>query len=178
MIIRAKDFKFFFMLLADSAVLLNSLIGAYSLRYGIPFGGEHVRQMWALAPVIVPAEVALFGLFGLYRGSWRYTGAFDLWRLAKACSFSMLLAFSYAFLFRLDLSRSLLIMDGILALLMAITLRVCIRNFCEVRLSPEGLEAYEPSDVKILTCPLCGCELHGAHLPPPGTALSCIHSIH
>ncbi|MCL5406617.1 MAG: hypothetical protein M1398_07860 [Deltaproteobacteria bacterium] len=58
---RFKDFKFYMMLPADSTLFVTALISAYMLLFELPVTGEHVRQMMALAPVIVPTEVAVFG---------------------------------------------------------------------------------------------------------------------
>ena len=105
--------------------------------------------MMELALFIVPVEAVVFGLFGLYRGLWRYTSVLDFWRLAQACLFSTLLAFSYVFLFELKgLSRAVLILDGILGFLLAGGLRMAIRSFYVARMNPRGLKAYGFPDVR------------------------------
>lgn len=176
--IRAKNFKLSMMILADATLLAASLIGACFLRFNRSGVGRHMDEMLSLATVVVPAGVAVFALFGLYRGLWRDTGASDLWRIAQACLIAMLFAFTYAFLLRLHLSRSVLLIDGILTFLLESTLRVGIRTFYEARTNPEGLKAYKFADRKIRACPLCGCVSQRVHLPPSERTLGCIYSVH
>lgn len=175
---RTKNVKLFVMVLADSTLLGAALIGACLLRFDLALAGEHVRHMLVLAPVIVPAQVALFALFGLYRHLWRRTGRLDLWRLALACLISMLFALACATLLRWNLSWSLLIIDAILGFLMASTLRVGIRTLCEARTPPEDLKTDRPGERNIPTCPLCGRESNRVDRPPPELTVSCIYSIH
>jgi FlaA1/EpsC-like NDP-sugar epimerase len=135
---RLKNFKFYIELLADAIVFVTALIGAYLLLFQHPIAREYVRQMMALAPVIVLAKVAVFSKFGLYRGLSR--NAFDLWHLAKDCLISMLLASAYAFFFMSNLSRSVLILDGILTFMLISTLRVGNHSFYMARTNPEGFK--------------------------------------
>lgn len=155
---RIKNRTLYLRVLADSTLLVAAWIGACRLRLASPVAGGHVPRIIALAPVIVPVQVGIWGLFGVYRGLWRRTGGFELWRLALACFVAMLLACAGAFLFGLDLPGALLILDAILGFLLATTLRVGIRTVCEARTSPEGHGACRLWEKKIRTCPLCGRE--------------------
>lgn len=69
MIRRIKYLKFYIMFLS-MPWFVSPLIGACLLRFQLAVAREHVRQMMAL-PIIVAAEVALFGKIGVYRGSAR-----------------------------------------------------------------------------------------------------------
>lgn len=137
------------MLAADTTIFAAALVGAYLLRFEFKITAQHVSEMMVLAPVIIPVEAIIFFLFGLYRGMWRYTSVVDFWHLAQACLFSMLLAFTYVFLFRVNgLSRAILILDVMLTFLLAGALRMGIRSFYIVRTNPRGLKAYGLPDLR------------------------------
>lgn len=137
------------MLLADSAIFVMAYICAYFLRFEFRITHEHVAQIVMIAPVIIPAQMAVFYIFGLYRGMWRYTSVVDFWHLGQACLISMLLAFAYVFLFRFEnFSRSILILDTILTFLMDGALRLGIRSFYVVGINPKGFKAYGLPDVR------------------------------
>ncbi len=137
------------MLFADLAIFVVALSCAYLLRFEHGMGGRQVHQMLALAPFIVPMEAVVFGMFGLYKGMWRYTSLVDFWRLAEACIFSLMGAFTYVFLLSLhELSRSILILNGILIFLLAGGLRMGIRSFYVARGNLRGLKAYGLPDVR------------------------------
>lgn len=171
---RSKYLKLFLMVLADSTLLVAALLGACLLRFEPPVCSEQVRQMIALAPLIVPAEVVLFARFGLYRGLGRRTGGLELWRLALACFLSMLFALACATFFGLHLSWSVLIIEALLGFVMAGTLRVGIRTLCEARTIPGACALW---DGKIRTCPLCGREAKRVDRAPPELAASWVYPI-
>ena len=149
MLSQFKNPRFYVMLLADSAIFVTALVGAYFLRFEPHITGKEWLQMLKLGPFIVPAEVAVFGMLGLHRGMWRFTSLVDFWRLAEACLFSTLLALAYVFLCRFDnFSRAVLILDGMLTFLLAGALRMAIRSFYVVRMNPRGFKAYGLPDIR------------------------------
>ena len=144
-----KNPRFYMMLLADSAIFATALVGAYSLRFEFQITAQHLRHMLALAPVMIPAGAVVFGMFGLYRGMWRYTSIVDFWRLAQACLLSVVLVLAYVSLFRFQgFSRAVLILYGLLTFLLAGGLRMVIRSFYVARMNPRGLKAYGLPDVR------------------------------
>ncbi|MDR3569657.1 MAG: nucleoside-diphosphate sugar epimerase/dehydratase [Syntrophobacteraceae bacterium] len=144
-----KNPRFYYMLMADSAFFLAALAGAYYLRFEFHVTGDHLRHMLELASVMVPAQAVVFGMYGLYRGMWRYTSIVDFWRLAQACLISMLLAFAYVALFGFQgFSRSVLILYGLLTFLFTGALRMAIRSFYIMRVNPRGFKAYGLPDVR------------------------------
>ena len=137
------------MLFADSLMFATALVGAYFLRFEPHITRQQVHEMMQLAPFVVPVEVIVFWVFGLYRGMWRYTSVVDFWRLAQACLISLLLFFAYVFLYQLQgLSREVLILDGILTFLLAGALRMGIRSYYIARTNPRGFKAYGLPDVR------------------------------
>ena len=137
------------MLIADSAIFVAALVCAYLLRFQFSITGDSLHQMLALGPVVVPAEVVVFGMFGLYRGMWRFTSVVHFSRLAQACLTSTILAFAYLFLFRFPgMSRSIFILNGMLTFLLAGALRMGIRSFYVARANPGGFKAYGFPDVR------------------------------
>jgi FlaA1/EpsC-like NDP-sugar epimerase len=137
-----KNHRFYIMFLADSMIFVVALIGAFCLRMEFGLTSHDMHLVMQLAPVLIPVEAVVFFMFGLYRGMWRYTSMVDFWRLAQACFFTMLLGFSYVFLFRLEgIPRSIFILNGMLAFLLSGGLRMGIRTFYVVRTNPRGLKA-------------------------------------
>ncbi|MGC8495191.1 MAG: polysaccharide biosynthesis protein [Syntrophobacteraceae bacterium] len=149
MVAQFKNPRFYIMLLADSAIFAAALICSYLLRFEFRITAQHVGQMQRLAPVLMLVEVVVFFAFGLYRGMWRYTSVVDFWHLAQACFISMLLAFTYVFIFRIEgLSRAIIMLDTLLTFLLAGTLRMGIRSFYMARSNPRGLKAYGLPDLR------------------------------
>lgn len=103
---------------SDLVVVVLAYYGAFLLR----FEGELVRPFYALfvetVPVVIALQLAAFLLLGLYDGLWRYTSMSDLSRQMRAV-FGGWTASTLAvvFLFRMEnISRSVLILDGVLLL--------------------------------------------------------------
>lgn len=60
-------------------------LGAYWLRFNLEMPPPHfVDAALSALPLIVPIQMAMFWLFGLYRGVWRFASLPDLMRIAKA----------------------------------------------------------------------------------------------
>ncbi|MGA2937897.1 MAG: nucleoside-diphosphate sugar epimerase/dehydratase [Syntrophobacteraceae bacterium] len=92
---------------------------------------------------IVPADLVLFYIFGLYRGMWRYTSVVDFWRLAEACLISMLLNYTYVFLLRFEgFPRTILILNAVLMFLMAGGARIFARSLYVARMKHKGFTAF------------------------------------
>lgn len=83
-----RNRNFYFMLLIDALLVAVSYVTAYWLR----FDGEIPTEQWInierTLPFILPAKIAFFLSFNLYRGMWRYTSLIDLINVFKASSVS------------------------------------------------------------------------------------------
>ncbi|MCG8427126.1 MAG: polysaccharide biosynthesis protein [Chromatiales bacterium] len=90
---------------------------AYWLHYNlgaIPAGMHAV--IWRDLIVVVPIQAAVFWVFGLYRGVWRFASLPDLARISKAVVVGLLLSLTATFLvFQLqNVPRSIPVLYGIL----------------------------------------------------------------
>jgi len=131
------------MMLCDSVIFAMACAGAYSLRFEFRITHEYMRQMAMVVSFIVPADLVLFYIFGLYRGMWRYTSVVDFWRLAEACLISMLLNYTYVFLLRFEgFPRTILILNAVLMFLMAGGARIFARSLYVARMKHKGFTAF------------------------------------
>ena len=138
-----KNPKFYLMLLSDAVIFTMACAGAYCLRFEFRIAHEYMFQMGMLLPFIIPVELAVFYIFGLYQRMWRYTSLDDFWRLAEACLVSMLLAYTYVFLLRFErFPRTILILNAVLMFLMAGGVRMFARSFQVARTNHKGFGAF------------------------------------
>lgn len=98
--IHLKNPNSYLMLLADVAMVSLALVGAYALRFDffsdpVFLEGRYDTQLIRALAVVVPYKMVIFGLFGLYRGMWRYTNLRDMRKLAVAVMLSSMLMVSY-----------------------------------------------------------------------------------
>jgi UDP-GlcNAc:undecaprenyl-phosphate GlcNAc-1-phosphate transferase len=127
-----------FEVLLDVVLIILAYYIAFVLRFG-PMAGESVgRKFLATLPVLVFVKMATFLLMGVYRGLWRYTSLDDLIVFGKAVLVSSILsvlAVLIAFTFQ-DVSRSVLILDGIILLMLVAGSRMAFRVFRRVLPAP------------------------------------------
>ncbi|ADH86487.1 polysaccharide biosynthesis protein [Desulfurivibrio alkaliphilus] len=122
-----------FWLILGADILL--LVAAHLLAYGIRFDFEPGAREWAnikaVLPWLVPLKITVFAFFGLYRGMWRYTGVTDLLNILRANFVTGLVIMGGILLAtRFEgFSRSVFVLDTILAFLMIAGLRFSIRLF-------------------------------------------------
>lgn len=124
----------FFRMAAEAGLFTVALLTAYLLRFDFSFSGPHIRQMLGLLPLAVALKLGFFFFSGLYRGMWRYTGLFDLWRIARAIFLAeSVLALSVALSTHFQgYPRSIFILDPMLAFLLACTARALTRTLHEL----------------------------------------------
>lgn len=129
--VSARSLRFALMLALDTALFVLAWFSAYWLRLDFRLSATYIDQIMMVLPFLVGGKLIVFSFSGLYRGMWRYTSLADLWRLARACTFSMLLA---AFFIHFGsplkgVPRSVVLLDAALTFLMAGGLRVGIRTW-------------------------------------------------
>ncbi len=96
-------------------------LGAYWLRFNLEMPPEEFVVAAVIAlPLVVPVQAAVFWLFGLYRGVWRFASLPDLMRILKAVVFGSVLCLVLMFvLFRLqDVPRTVPLLFVLLQLLL------------------------------------------------------------
>lgn len=139
-----KNPRFYLLILSDTLLFTLALVMAYLLRFEFLLHEPYKTQIATLLPWLIPTKLAVFFLFGLYRGMWRYTGMNDFWRLAQACFASSLLMVlvvitAYSFI---GFPRSIFLLDCLLAFVLAGSLRVMIRSFYSARNGSHGARAF------------------------------------
>ena len=71
--------------LHDLVMVVLAWLGAYWLRFNLDIPPEFNQAMWSALLVVVPVQGAVFYVFGLYRGLWRFASVSDLKRILIAC---------------------------------------------------------------------------------------------
>lgn len=129
-----RNKNFYFVLTADCALFILSLISAYALRFSLFIPYREWHQILALLGLLLPIKIGVFLAMGIYRGMWRYTSLLDGVRLAKAsfAATGSVLAVLLLFFNRFaGYPRSVFIVDCFLTLLFCGGLRVGIRVICQ-----------------------------------------------
>ncbi|WP_035104724.1 polysaccharide biosynthesis protein [Desulfohalovibrio reitneri] len=125
--------NFYAMLLADAVLFSAALSLAYLIRFEFSLSPYYADQLYTFLPFVTGAKLAVYFAFGLYRGMWRYTSFYELWRLVKAAVLAtVLLATAALFILGFEgYSRSVLLLDSMLAIVFTGGLRIAIRRAFE-----------------------------------------------
>jgi FlaA1/EpsC-like NDP-sugar epimerase len=74
-------------------------MGAYWLRFNLDVPpADYLHGALTALPLIVPVQAGVFGLFGLYRGVWRFASMPDLVRILKAVLLGTVLSLGLLFI--------------------------------------------------------------------------------
>lgn len=119
------------------AIDLGLVCASYVLAYIIRFEGDIPPEQMALLlqtlPWIVLLKITVFAWIGLYRGMWRYTSIADLVNIITAtviCAGAIALALVLVRRFE-GFSRSVLILDALITLMLIGGLRLLIRVYIQ-----------------------------------------------
>jgi UDP-GlcNAc:undecaprenyl-phosphate GlcNAc-1-phosphate transferase len=118
-----------FEVLCDMIVIVLAYYAAFLLR----FDGELVRPYYGLfinsLPLVIVLQLGAFLILGLYDGLWRYTSMSDLSTQLRAVAGGWVVStLAIVFVFRLEnVSRSVLIMEGLLLLVGVCGTRISFR---------------------------------------------------
>ena len=143
--------KLYLMLATDAAFFVAALGLAYGARLDFQLLPLHWEQMGLILPWFVPLKIALFVVFGLYRGMWRYTGLRDLARLGQATlagTFMLFAVLVSRYRFE-NFSRSVVLLDGLFTLLFAGGVRMGIRLFFARQPRAPSAASPEPGVVRV-----------------------------
>lgn len=122
---------FFHDLIVTSAAWLL----AYALRFNFEVPTDYGLQAWQALIWVVPMFAALFYLFGLYRGIWRFASLLDLQNLLAAVAVGALATASFVVLFGIPLvPRSVLLLHPIVLAMLMGGSRFAYRSWKEHRL--------------------------------------------
>jgi len=121
--------RFYLVLAADLVIFVMAFVGAYLLRFDFALEPFYRTQILRLLPLLLPGKAAIFFLFGLYRGMWRYTSRRDLGRLGQAAMVATLYYIMATFFIKgfQGVPRSVFLIDGLLTLILSSGLRLGIR---------------------------------------------------
>ena len=88
--------RLFFLGFADILLISAGYWAAFALKYGL-FWPPELKAWYADAfPLVLMIQLAIFAVFGLYRGVWRAMGIGDLIRIGSAIGAALALSFSVA----------------------------------------------------------------------------------
>jgi FlaA1/EpsC-like NDP-sugar epimerase len=128
-----RNKNFWTLLGIDVALVCASYVLAYLIRFEGDIPPEQMELLAQTLPWIVPLKIALFWWVGLYRGMWRYTSIADLINIIKAAviaagAISLILLFVRYYE---GFSRSVLILDALLTLMLVGGIRLLIRVYIQ-----------------------------------------------
>ncbi len=119
---------------------------AFYIRFNLEIPSEHAAVMMQTVLLVVPVQSAVFWVFGLYHGIWRYASMHDLQRILGAVTVSCLAVPTLVLLLRLaeSVPRSVFLLDPLLLLLIMGGSRAAYRLWKEHRLYGKTQFAGEP----------------------------------
>lgn len=123
--------KFYFIFLFDAVLVIASLYLAYAIRFEFQIPAWYLEVVYSNLPLILTVKMAVFILFNVYRGMWRYTSLVDIINVVKAVSIASLIVLGVIMLkHRFEgFPRSVFIIDYILSLMFIAGLRIGIRLY-------------------------------------------------
>ncbi len=144
MLAQFKNPRLYFMLLTDSVIFIMAYVSAYLLRFEFALDPYYIGQIKRVLPYLIPTKLAVFFVFGLYRGMWRYSSIKDFWRLGQASFLSMLLTIAIVlYVYTLTgFPRSVFLIDGILTFVMTGGLRMGIRSYYAAKMTSGGVRVF------------------------------------
>ncbi len=130
MFVQFKNPKLYLMLLTDAVLFAAAIVLGYLIRFDFNIPPMYREQILQLTATALPLKLALFFLFGLYRGMWRYTGLSDLWQVIQASLISSLVLVGIMFTWnRLEgFPRTVFVLDALLTMVFSGGLRMVIRS--------------------------------------------------
>jgi FlaA1/EpsC-like NDP-sugar epimerase len=133
-------------LIHDALAAAAAWVLAYLLRLNFELPEPHDRGLALTLPWVVPLQLAVFSLFGLYRGMWRYASLPDLKRIVLASAAAVLVTTIALYMLRLPMAvpRSVLVLDPILLVMIMGGSRLGYRMWREHRLYGPAQIAGEP----------------------------------
>jgi UDP-GlcNAc:undecaprenyl-phosphate/decaprenyl-phosphate GlcNAc-1-phosphate transferase len=121
----------------DLVVFAVAYVGAYLLRYDAAVPPDQAALLYATIGLAVACKSVMFGVFGVYRGVWHRISLADVHRLLRASLLGTLVTVAVVvFAFRdAEFSRSVFVLDGLLATMLALGVRVSFRSLDQVQRS-------------------------------------------
>jgi len=117
----------------DAGLVCASYVLSYLIRFEGSIPPEQLALFKQTLPWLVPLKITVFFWLGLYRGMWRYTSIADLINIIKATVISTgTLAMALLIVHRFEgFSRSVLILDALITLILVGGVRMIIRVYIQ-----------------------------------------------
>ena len=128
--------------LHDMTAAAVAWVLAFMLRFNFEIPAGYTDLMLETLLWVVPIQAALFWLFGLYRGIWRYASLPDLKRIMVTVTISVLVLSALFLMLQTIVPRSVLIIDPLLLVMGMGGSRFAYRVWKERRL--DTMNAREP----------------------------------
>lgn len=121
--------KRIFEIALDITIFIVSSYSALLLRFEASVPSFFLEQFIKTLPVLIIIKLAVFYIFGVYRGVWKYYGITDFVRLTQGISIGTIIYITFiALVYRLEgFSRSALIIDFLLCLILLNSARISFR---------------------------------------------------
>mgnify|MGYP002639360841 CR=1 FL=1 len=135
-------------LLADGVIVLLSLLGALLLRFDFVIPAHFIGEYYYLIPITLFTKFALYAMFQLYKGMFRYTSLWDIANIVKAnaiASVIIILGFGFFHGFA-GFPRSLFLIDFVLATLSISLARVGVRVYYSHIIHDSKQDRYKPGE--------------------------------
>ncbi len=125
--------NFWILLFIDIISLSASFCASYWIRMDLDYLVNHINSILVGLPIVLLIKMLLLFKFDLYSGMWRYTGIKDLINLLKATvlAFGITLFIAYLPINGFFLSRSAIIIDFVLGIMVLGASRVSARIYYE-----------------------------------------------
>lgn len=119
----------------DLVVFLAAYFGAYVLRWDGAIPPGQMNVLIDTVALVMACKAVAFAFTGVYRGMWHQVGIMDVHRLVRATAVGSLLAIaSLVLVYRgAQFSRSVIVLDAILCLLLTFGVRMSFRSFDRMR---------------------------------------------
>ena len=120
-------------ILVDIVLINIAYVSSYLLKFEGILSDYNLGLIETTLPILILVKISLFGVFGLYKGEWRYIGINDMIQVFKSVSLGTVLCVAIIFtLYRSEeYSRAVFVNDYVLTLMMIGGVRVFIRVFRE-----------------------------------------------
>nr|WP_209280111.1 nucleoside-diphosphate sugar epimerase/dehydratase [Desulfobaculum xiamenense] len=124
-----KSINFYVLIALDAGLVSVAHLLAYLTRFEFDIPPQHLQQLVAVLPMLVPIKLVCFLSFDLYKGMWRYTSLPELVDIAKGTAVASVLVLAYVVLFHnfQGFSRSVFILDALYTVALVAGLRLGIR---------------------------------------------------
>ncbi len=122
-------------ILLDVVLVALAYYGAYRLRFDNALPAQYVDAFQSTVGFVIAAKIAAFGLFGVYRGDWKYAGIVDLYRIVAGILVAdvTLLAYGEWRVAPLAESHSVIYIDALLCATLVLCSRLSFRSLEMVR---------------------------------------------